>query len=65
MSNRKQRDSNRANYRDLMALVGPKSECMNCHELITQGHFVPPSFGEEGFFACEEKKDGQQDQTTE
>ena len=61
MSNRKQREQNRQNYRQLMVLLGPKSECDNCHELITQGHFVPPSLGEDGFFICEEKKDGQQD----
>jgi len=51
MSNRKQRESNRANHRKLMATL-KTNECMNCHELIAGGHFVPPSFGEEGFFVC-------------
>jgi hypothetical protein len=33
---------------------GPRSTCPNCH--VTHygpGHFVPPSFGDPGFFLCE------------
>ena len=26
--------------------------CSNCNEPITEGHFVPPSLGEEGFYIC-------------
>ena len=27
--------------------------CYNCgHDLSKGGHFVPPSFGDEGFYAC-------------
>jgi hypothetical protein len=67
MSNRKQRESNRANWRKLMASL-KTNECSNCHELISGGHFVPPSFGEEGFFVCnneEKSNERQQDRTIE
>jgi len=34
-------------------VIQPIIECPNCHERIEQGHFVPASFGDEGFFICE------------
>ena len=34
-----------------------KRLCPNCHEDISNGgHFVPPSLGDDGFFACESFK---------
>ena len=32
--------------------------CSNCNESldITEGHFVPPSLGEEGFYICKPKE---------
>ena len=28
--------------------------CYNCHHSLAKGgHFVPPSFGDPGFYACE------------
>lgn len=33
-------------------------ECPNCKAKLTRkesGHFVPPSFGDKGFFVCEKK----------
>lgn len=38
-----------------------KRKCMNCEEIVTSGHFVPPSFGEEGFFICKTKEEAQKD----
>lgn len=31
-----------------------ESVCLNCGK--NEAHFVPPSFGEEGFFICEKPK---------
>jgi len=33
---------------------GPEGKCINCGE--KGAHFVPPSFGDKGFFICEPKK---------
>jgi hypothetical protein len=44
--NRKQRDSNRHNAARLVK----EPVCRNCGE--RGKHFVPPSFGESGFYAC-------------
>jgi hypothetical protein len=44
--NRKQRMKNRENSKVLI----PKSICSNCGKLGS--HFVPPIFGEAGFYAC-------------
>jgi hypothetical protein len=58
--NRRQRNSNRLNARKLKiaaSLKNPKqyrSICMNCGELGP--HFIPPCFGDPGFYACEKKK---------
>jgi DNA polymerase III alpha subunit (gram-positive type) len=31
--------------------------CPQCNEILTkEGHFVPPSLGEEGFYICEVKE---------
>jgi len=32
----------------------PRGECPNCRE--KGAHFVPPSFGDPGFFICESKR---------
>jgi hypothetical protein len=53
VANKQQRMQNAANYRDLMAGVRPLRQCHNCkiwHR--AEGHFVPPSFGESGFYIC-------------
>lgn len=57
MPNKQQRMQNANNYRKLMREVGPKRECDHCKELMPygDGHFVPPSFGQPGFFMCERK----------
>jgi hypothetical protein len=42
---------------DRMAMViKPTFVCPNCKETTTHGHFAPPSWGESGFFICEENK---------
>lgn len=48
--NRRQRDQNRANARDLRIRFRKKSACPNCGRL--DSHFVPPLFSEPGFFVC-------------
>lgn len=50
--NRKQRDSNRRNAAKLKRFA-PFVPCLNCGE--RGPHFVPPSFGKKGFFACKTK----------
>lgn len=35
-------------------LPKPLKPCWNCGELCN-GHFVPPSLGEDGFYICENK----------
>jgi len=58
MSNRKQRLQNAANYRNLMRTVGPLRQCDHCKAWHrNEGHFVPPSFGEGGFFICTKPED--------
>jgi hypothetical protein len=50
MANRKQRDQNRANSYWLKARFGSKATCPACwHD---GSHYVPPSFGEKGFYTC-------------
>lgn len=57
MPNKQQRMQNANNYRRLMNEVRPKRQCVNCKAWHRdEGHFVPPSFGEDGFFIC--KKPG-------
>lgn len=54
MPNKQQRMQNADNHRALMAKVGPLRQCPHCklwHR--DEGHFVPPSFGDSGFFICE------------
>jgi hypothetical protein len=48
--NRKQREMNRANARDLRKRFGKKPVCPNCGQ--HGSHFVPPFLGESGFFVC-------------
>lgn len=54
---KKQREKRREYARELVRLFGPLSVCGNCGELFRpgNGHFVPPSLGEDGFFACAPK----------
>jgi hypothetical protein len=34
-----------------------KRTCPQCNEILTkEGHFVPPSLGEEGFYICKPKE---------
>jgi hypothetical protein len=59
MGGRLQRERMRANARDLQRRFFPqKRECPNCKQILTageSGHFVPPCFGDKGFFYCEKK----------
>ena len=48
--NRKQREMNRANARDLRNRFGEKPVCPNCGRLGR--HFVLPFLGEPGLFVC-------------
>lgn len=60
VSNKKQRIANRLNAKSL-ARIDKKNwtVCMNCGELKYEGHFVPPSFADEGFFYCKPKQQEQ------
>ena len=49
---KKQRTQNRATAKKLKNSLPIKTICPECGESTT-GHFVPPSFGEEGFFVCD------------
>lgn len=51
MSNRKQRDKNRATDKKLRDLVAPKPNCPACGK--KGPHYVGPWAGEPGFFACD------------
>lgn len=51
MSTRAQRDKNRQTAAALRAKV--LYECKRCGCRTFHGHFVPPSFGEEGFYICQ------------
>jgi hypothetical protein len=53
MPNKKQRMQNADNHRRLMLATRHKRQCPNCREWHRgEGHYAPPSFGEEGFFIC-------------
>ena len=45
--------SKRKKIRRNSMAIKPTRICINCKERITGGHFVPPSFGDPGFFICE------------
>lgn len=34
----------------------PKRECLNCLKQTRNGHFIPPSLGEPGRWACKKKE---------
>ena len=61
MPNSKQRRKNRETAEKLHAFVR-KDRCPNCGQIRGEkwggdgqnGHFVPPCFGEPGFFVCEQ-----------
>lgn len=63
--NRKQREKNRAIAWKLYLALPPKKLCPNCGKLDHFGHFVPPSFGEEGFYACEREKEKHETQSNQ
>lgn len=50
MSGKKQREKLRANYRKA---VSDLRICPNCLKQGTGGCYVPPCFGDPGFFVCE------------
>ena len=58
MGGRLHRERQRANARDLQRRFSlKKSYCPNCKELLVDGgHFVPPCFGDRGFFYCDKKE---------
>jgi hypothetical protein len=51
--NRKQRIKNAETAEKLRRSLPPKNRCPNCKELTHDGHYVPPNFGDEGFYICE------------
>lgn len=53
MPNKKQRIQNKANHSKLLHSLPPTTRCPNCLR-FSHGHFVPPSFGDEGYYACKE-----------
>jgi hypothetical protein len=46
--NRKEREQRKATARQFRE----EFVCSNCKELTQDGHFVPPSFGDPGFYIC-------------
>ena len=56
MTNKKQRMQNRQTARILSNFVQPLKPCLRCGVLTKSGHYAPPSFGEEGYWLCEELK---------
>lgn len=52
MSNGQQRRQNRATAEDLCRKLPATRTCPNCKQPTPDGHFVPPSFGDRGFFVC-------------
>ena len=55
MSNKKQRDQNRATASKLNRPLANPFICNNCKQYTCDGHFVPPSFGDKGGYICEVK----------
>jgi hypothetical protein len=58
MANKQQRMQNANNFRQLQRAgqFGGGRPCQNCGErLYVEGHFVPPSVGEEGFYLCNQQ----------
>lgn len=54
MGGRFDRDEARANARELYLRYAPRLPCVPCpHCGSTEPHFIPPSMGERGFYACE------------
>lgn len=56
MPNKQQREQNRREYEQLLRRLDSPFPCFNCKRTVKmgQGHFVPPSLGEEGFYYCKE-----------
>lgn len=50
--NKRQRDKNRNTARLLAARVAKPRPCPSCGRMTSSGHFVLPSFGDPGFYAC-------------
>lgn len=50
---KKQRLKNRKTAEWLHDQVRQPWRCINCNELTYSGHFVPPCFGDEGFWICD------------
>lgn len=57
MPNKQQREQNRKNFEALLRRIDSPHPCPNCKATVKigQGHFVPPSLGEEGFYICERR----------
>lgn len=51
--NKKQRLKNRKTAEQLHLEVRKPYNCINCGQPTFSGHFVPPCFGDEGFWICE------------
>jgi hypothetical protein len=59
MASRRDVKESRKKYYELRlrdVLIAKREPCVNCGEKDINGHYVPPSFGEPGFYSCKEKK---------
>lgn len=56
MPNRQQREQNRREYEKLLRQLDSPHPCSHCRRTVKngQGHFVPPSLGEDGFYICQD-----------
>jgi hypothetical protein len=52
----KQTQAKRQERWDIARENRPTFRCKNCGEITRDGHFAPPSLGEEGFWLCKEIK---------
>lgn len=50
--NKKQRLQNKATANKLKRLLPPTLTCPQCKQLTHDGHYVPSSFGDSGFYIC-------------
>ena len=58
--NKKQRVKNRKTAEWLYNQVRQPWKCINCGQDTFSGHFVPPCFGDEGFWICDRVKNENQ-----
>ena len=51
--NKKQRLKNKTTANKLKYMLPPTSTCPKCKQLTHDGHYVPSSFGDPGFYICQ------------